>query len=186
MGNLYPTPFIEAIPPAISCMLEPSSWYAVRTRARHEKTVATQLEGKGVKAFLPQVEERHRWSDRQQTVWLPLFPGYVFVHVVPTVEAYLQVLQTPGVAHFVGIGRRGVPISDKEIEDIQSVQAHKHPCAPFPYLAMGQRVRIRGGCLDGLEGILLGQNSDRTLVLSVKLIQRSMAVRIEGYDVEVI
>jgi transcription antitermination factor NusG len=85
---------------------------------------------------------------------------------------------------FVGICGVGLPIPDKEIEDIQTLLAQNVTCALYPFIRMGQRVRIRGGCLDGVEGILVAKNSDRNLVVSIELIQQSVAVRIDGYDVE--
>jgi hypothetical protein len=58
------------------------------------------------------------------------------------------------------------------------------PWSYHPFLKIGQRVRIRGGSLDGVEGILSARNGDDTLIVSVDAIQRSLAVRIQGYDVE--
>ena len=95
-------------------------------------------------------------------------------------------LQTPGVVGFVGIGRRGIPIPDKQIEDIQTVLTQNIPCAIFPFLRVGQRVRIRGGCLDGIEGRLVTLKGDRSLVISVEPILRSIAIRLDGYDVEIL
>jgi transcription antitermination factor NusG len=146
--------------------------------------VTLRLQDKGVTTFLPQVTQVHRWSDRRMLVQLPLFPCYAFVHVARSVEIRHAVLQTSGLIGFVGIRGVGIPIPDKEIEDIQTLLAHNVTCAFYPFLRVGQRVRIRGGCLEGVEGILLAKNSDRSLVVSVELIQRSVAVRIDGYDVE--
>ena len=115
-----------------------------------------------------------------------LFPGYTFVRVDATAESYVRVLQTPGVVGFVGTGRRGIPIPDKQIEDIQTVLAQNIPCAIFPFLRVGQRLRIRGGCLDGIEGRLVTLKGDRSLVISVEPILRSLAIRLDGYDVEII
>lgn len=172
--------------PAVRGSLDEPCWYAIQTRARHEKKVAAQLQEKGVTTFLPLVSQVRRWSDRNQVVQLPLFSGYAFVRMVQSAEAHQLVLRTDGLVRFVGVGGRGVPIPDKEIEDIRTILANKQPCAPHPFLRVGQRVRIRGGCLDGVEGILLAKDSNRSLVLSIELIRRSLAIRVEGYDVEVI
>jgi len=159
------------------------NWYAIHTRSRHEKMVFSQLEAKGITTFLPLVNRLHRWSDRKQHVELPLFPGYAFVHMRPTADAYYSVLRTPGVAQFVGDGRKGVPIPEKEIEDIRTIVSQKHPFALHPFLKAGQRVRIRGGCLDGVEGILMAQNA-KSLVVSVEIIRKSISISVDGYDVE--
>jgi transcription antitermination factor NusG len=161
-------------------------WYALYTRARHEKVVAALLQQRGMTTFLPLLSQMHRWSDRSKTVQVPLFPGYTFVRVIATPESCVRILQTPGVVGFVGTGRRGIPIPDKQIEDVQTVLAQGIPCAIFPFLRVGQRVRIRGGCLDGIEGLLTAFKGDRSLVISVESILQSLAIRIEGYDVEIL
>jgi transcription antitermination factor NusG len=167
----------------MAVIVEPR-WYAVHTRARHEQKVTTQLQGRGVTTFLPLIAQRHRWSDRNKTIQLALFPCYTFVRIEACPEKRLTTLQTPGVLGFVGVRGVGVPIPDKEIEDIQTLFANNVTCALYPFVRVGQRVRIRGGCLDGIEGLLVAKNSDRSLIVSIELIQRSVAVRIEGYDVE--
>jgi transcription antitermination factor NusG len=161
-------------------------WYALYTRARHEKAVAALLQQKGMTIFLPLLSRVHRWSDRSKTVQLSLFPGYAFVRVIATPESCVRVLQTPGVVGFVGTGRRGIPIPDKQIADVQTVLAQNIPCTIFPFLRVGQRVCIRGGCLDGTEGLLVAFKGDRSLVISVDSILQSLAIRIEGYDIEIL
>jgi len=136
--------------------------------------------------FLPLLSQMHRWSDRSKTVQVSLFPGYTFVRLIATPESCIRILQTPGVVGFVGTGRRGIPIPDKQIEDVQTVLTQEIPCAIFPFLRVGQRVRIRGGCLDGIEGLLTAFKGDCSLVISVESILQSLAIRIEGYDVEIL
>lgn len=176
-------------PPLNPCgpsALEQLQWYAIQTYSRHEKKVATQVQEKGIYTFLPLVTQVHRWSDRRKIVQVPLFRGYVFVQIVCSAEIRLCVLQTAGVARFVGIQGRGIPIPDKQIESIRTLLEQDVPFAPYPFLRVGQRVRIRGGSLDGIEGILVAKNSDRSLVVSVDLIRRSLAIRVAGYDVEAV
>jgi transcription antitermination factor NusG len=170
--------------PALRAVAEEPRWYALHTRPRHEKSVTEQLQRLGITTFLPLIPETHRWSDRQKTIQCVLFDCYTFVGLESYAQKHLPILQTPGVVGFVGIRGLGLPIPDKEIEDIRTLLAHHIPCTPYPFLRLGRRVRIRGGCMDGLEGILVAQNSDQSLVVSVEMIQRSLAVRIEGYDVE--
>lgn len=165
---------------------EESFWFAIQTRPRYEKKVTAELEEKGVEAFLPLHSATHEWSDRRRVVNLPLFPGYVFVRIAPLLHARVSVLRTNGVISFVGVRNVGIPIPDGEIEGIQALLEGGVACEPYPYLKIGQSVRIRGGCLDGVSGVLMGVNGDRSLIVSVNLIQRSIAVRIEGYSVEAI
>jgi transcription antitermination factor NusG len=96
----------------------------------------------------------------------------------------LAALQTPGVLGIVGSHGLGTPIADKEIEDIQTLLAKNVTSSLYPFIRIGQRVRVRGGCLDGVEGILVAEKSDRRLVVSIELIQRSVSVLIDGYEVE--
>ena len=167
-----------------SPVVEPAQWYAIRTRSRHEKMVAEQLDRQGVENFLPLVKRTRKWSDRVKEVELPLFSGYTFVRVVLSSPERLRVLQTLGVAGFVGINCCGTPIPENQIEDIRTLLASDVPFEEQPFLRVGQRVRVRGGALDGVEGILSAQNDDRSLVISLEPIQRSLSVRIQGYTVE--
>jgi transcription antitermination factor NusG len=167
-----------------SLALGQANWYAIRTRSRHEKKVADEIHDKGIDSFLPLVTRIHNWSDRRKKVELPLFPGYVFVHTHSTPENRLSVLRTPGVAGFVGSQGYGTPIPEKQIEDIRLILDNDVAFEPYPYLQINQRVRIRGGSLDGVEGTLVAKNTDRSLVVSIELIQRSILVRVTGYDLE--
>jgi transcription antitermination factor NusG len=163
--------------------LSHARWYAVQTRPRHEKKVAAELQERQVSFYLPLLPQVHRWSDRRKVVDVPLFPGYAFVHAQLDLHIRVSVLRIWGVLAFVGPQREAQAIPDSQIEDIQNLLATKMPLTPYPFLKIGQRVRVRGGALDGLEGILV-TNGHKRLVISVESIQRSLSVTIEGYDVE--
>src|SRR5580658_3486213 len=164
--------------------VETEQWYGLQTRPRHEKIVAQRLEERGVTTFLPLVTETHRWSDRKKSVQVPLFSCYVFAKFVPNRAERLRVLRVDGVFGLVGGKGEGAPIPDEQIDAVRSVVEGQLPWSSHPFLKIGQRVRIRSGALNGLEGILVSRNGDRTLVISVEAIQRSLAVRVEGYEVE--
>jgi transcription antitermination factor NusG len=159
-------------------------WYAVVSRSRQEKLAVAALANTGITVFLPVVSEMHSWSDRRKRVEVPLFPGYVFVQIPKSPEARLGVLKSSGVVQFVGNRHGPVSITDKEISDVRTVLAQKCGCSPHPFLQLGQRVRIRGGALDGVEGVLVGRDSDSKLVITIELIQRSLAVSVYNIDVE--
>jgi transcriptional antiterminator NusG len=159
-------------------------WYAIRTRSRHEKMVAEQLQRQEIESFLPLIRRTRKWSDRTKEVELPLFSGYNFVRVALASPDRLRVLQTHGVAGFVGVNGYGVAIPDSQIQDIRTLLTSQVPFEEQPFLRVGQRVRVRGGALDGVQGILSAQNDDRSLVISLEPIQRSLSVRIQGYAVE--
>jgi transcription antitermination factor NusG len=159
-------------------------WYAIRTRSRHEKMVVKQLDGLGVENFLPLVLSVRRWSDRAVKVEMPLFPGYAFVRLVYTPNERVRVLRTHGVVDFVGTQGRGTPIPDKQIEDVRLLLGNKIPFKNSASLKVGQKVRVRGGAIDGVEGILTARRGQRSLVIFIEPIQRSLSIDLEGYDVE--
>jgi len=160
------------------------NWYALLTRARHEKIVAHRLRERGITAFLPLVAQVRRWSDRRKTVEFPLFSCYVFAKLSPTSEGRLTALRIDGVFSLVGTRGEGTPIPDEQIDAVRRLIEERLPWHSHPFLKIGQRVRIRSGALDGVEGILVSRSGESTLVVAIDAIQRSLAVRIEGYDVE--
>ena len=162
---------------------EREQWYAVHTKARHEKRIAARLGGKGFVVFLPAVTQVHQWSDRRQRIELPLFPSYLFLRIGSLSEVRLLFFQTPGVIGLVGDHGKGIPIPDYQIEEIKHLLERKVPFAEHPFLKVGQRVRVVGGPLDGIEGILVAGNGRRRLVISVNTIERSLAISVEGYEV---
>jgi len=171
---------------SVAAFVQPDQpqWYAVMTRSRHEKVVVERMRERGLETFLPTIMQTHRWSDREKSVEVPLFGCYVFVKLHLTNELYYRVCNVDGVSRFVGIGKEGTPIPSEQIEAVQTLVNQKIPWSAYPFLNIGQRVRIRGGSMDGVEGILVARDGDRKLVVSIDAIQRSMAVRIEGYDLE--
>jgi transcription antitermination factor NusG len=152
-------------------------WYALQVRPRFEKQVAQSIGAKGINTLLPMYLARRRWSDRTKELELPLFDGYVFCQV--DLEVRLPVLITPGVMRFVGVGKIPIPIDSLEIEAIQRTVQSGLAAKPWPFMKAGDRVRVDGGPLRNLEGILMRTAGDDHVVLSVTLLQRSMAIRME-------
>jgi transcription termination/antitermination protein NusG len=163
---------------------EVEQWYALHTRPRHEKVVVQRLYDRGVETFLPTITEVHRWSDRKKKIESPLFSCYVFARFIPNREDRLKVLRVDGVLGLVGNGHEGSAIPEEQIDAVRTLVSGELSWSTYPFLKIGQRVRIRSGALDGLEGILVSRNGNHTLVISVDAIQRSLAVRVEGYQVE--
>jgi len=158
-------------------MTQSYPWFAVTVKLNYEKAVSQCLRYKGLEDYLPLYKANRRWSDRVQSVEVPLFPGYVFCRF----DAYrrLPVLTTPGVMSIVGFGGDPVPVSESEIADIKAVLASGLPAQPWPFIRVGQPVRIERGSLAGLEGILLREKDAFRVVVSVELLQRSVAVEID-------
>lgn len=164
----------------LECVPSPEplpAWYGVRTRSNYEKLTAEMLSGKGYEAYLPTYRARRQWSDRTVEKELPLFAGYLFCRFDP--QYRLPILTTPGVVSVISSGRMPVPIPEAEIGAVRSAIASGFPMAPCAYLKEGQRVRVRGGPLDGVEGILIRKKSDWRIVLSVEMLQRSVAIEID-------
>jgi transcription antitermination factor NusG len=153
-------------------------WFALQVRVRYEEGVADHLEGKGYELFLPLYKCRKRWSDRVKEVEAPLFPGYLFCRLNP--QDRLPILKTPGMIQIVGSNRIPTAVDEEEIRAIQAMVASGIPNHPWPFLATGDRVRIESGPLNGLEGILVEFKGNHRLVLSVTLLQRSVAVEIDS------
>ncbi|MGA9389339.1 MAG: UpxY family transcription antiterminator [Candidatus Sulfotelmatobacter sp.] len=159
-----------------------SAWYAVYTRHQHEKNVARALVGKGFEAFLPLYTAVHRWKDRDKQLSLPLFPCYVFLR--SPLDRWQPILTIPGVHSVLGFGGKRSMIPDSEVEAIRRMVASPLLAEPHPFLTCGDRVQLRAGPLQGLEGILLRKRSVWKLVVSVEMLQRSVAVEVDASMVE--
>jgi transcription antitermination factor NusG len=154
------------------------SWFALNTKFRYEDYVAKQLGGKGYETFLPVYQSRRRWSDRVKKVELPVFPGYLFCRF--DAMNRLPILTTPGLIQIVGFGKTPIPVDDAEIAALQAALGGNVEREPWPYLQIGQKVRVEYGSLRGVEGILLQVKGGHRLVLSVTLLQRSVAVEVDS------
>ena len=165
--------------------LENRDWYALQTRARFERRICQQVQAKHQEAYVPVPGQRRRWSDRYQTVEMPLFPGYVFVRAMSDPADRLAVLQTKGAYAFVTFKEVTARIPDQQISDLRRIESQNTSWSPYPFLKSGQRVRICGGCLDGLEGIFVAERG-KQLVISIEPMERSIAIDVGAYDLEVV
>lgn len=152
-------------------------WYAVQVKGRQEKLIASSLLSRGYESFLPTYRCRRRWSDRVKELELPLFDGYLFCRL--DIKHRLPLLMTTGVIRIVGIGQEPIPIDENEMAAIYSIVLAGANAEPHPYLEIGQRVKIDRGPLAGIEGIHLNYKNPERLVVSVSLLQRSIAVEID-------
>jgi transcription antitermination factor NusG len=152
-------------------------WYAIRVKSRHEKTVAGALRGKGYIEFLPTYVGRHRSSGRLKDVDLPLFPGYVFCRFNQLER--LPIVVTPGVVYILSDKNRLLTIDEQEIAFIQRMITTGFNPQPWPFLRVGDPVQIEEGPLRGLQGTLQATKGRYCFVVSVALLQRSVAVEID-------
>ena len=158
------------------------SWYALYTRAQHEKVVAQALASKGFEILLPLYRAVHRWKDRTKELALPLFPGYVFIQ--GGLDRRLEIVSTPGLHNLVMVGGRPAPIPGVEIEAVKRGALECACVEPHPFLKSGDWVRVKHGPLEGIEGVLVRKKNQFRLVLSVRLLQQAVAVEVDASMVE--
>lgn len=159
-----------------------AEWYALYTRHQHEKSAAWILSNKGLEVFLPLYTATRRWKDRAKQISLPLFPCYVFLR--GPVDRWQPVLMTPGVSTVVEFAGEPAIIPTAEIDAVRQILAGSLRAEPHPFLKCGDWVRVKAGPLEGLEGVLVSKKSLFRLVLSVELLQRSVAVEVDVSMVE--
>ena len=152
-------------------------WFAIMVRTSKEKYATNFLKSAGYECFLPLGKFIRRWSDRTKTSEVPLFPGYFFCRMDP--HNRLPVLMTPGVIRIMGIGKTPTPVDEGEIIAIQRLIESGLSTIPCPYFQVGNVAQIEEGPLRGLTGIVIKIKSELKLVLSVNLLQRSVAVEID-------
>lgn len=164
-----------------SVLTDPSTarpWFALRVRANFEKNAANYLLATGHEQFLPTYRCRTYWSDRAKWTDKILFPGYVFARF--DADNWLPALKTPGVVEAVSFGGRPVPLDESEIAALRTLVSSGEPLFPRAFLQVGERVRVTRGPLAGLEGLLDRFEKDCRIVVSVTLLQRSVAAQLDA------
>ena len=161
--------------------LSAEAWYALRTKARHEKVVRQRLDRNRIEALLPTVLSTHQWNDRLAPVEMPLFPGYCFARF--SLRDRIAVLNIPGVVQLVG-GSVPVPVDEQEIRAITTLLHSRISVEPHRYLIEGMKVKVARGPLRGTVGILLQQRNACRLVIGMQLIHQAVSVHLAPEDVE--
>lgn len=176
---MYSKMYSNAAVPAAAW--EEECWYAAYTCAQHEKRVAAELGRREVEHFLPLYSSVRRWKDRRVTLDLPLFPGYLFVRLA--LRDRLRVVQIPSVVRLVGFNGQATALPDTEMEILRSGLGQSLRAVPHPFLTVGRRVRITAGPFAGLEGVLKEKKNSLRVIVTLELIQRSVAVDVDVADV---
>ena len=153
-----------------------TAWYAIRVRSNFEHTTADYLRAHDYDTFLPTYYESRTWSDRIKQVERPLFSGYVFCNM--DIQQRQVAVRAPGFVKIVSAGSNFLPISEREIDGIKAVVNSPVFRTPWPYLAVGEEVVITRGPLAGVAGILIEQKNQNRLIVSVHLLQRSIAAEV--------
>jgi transcription termination/antitermination protein NusG len=158
-------------------------WYALYTRSRFEKKMLSELTDRRVEVFLPMREILSRWKDRKKRIWVPLFPGYIFVNHVDTPENRFRILNIPGAVRFVGHEGHAEPIPDEQLLYVRRFLESSIAIDSYPYIQVGTRVEVIAGPLNGIQGILVEKRGRFRFVLQVDLIRQAVSVEIDASDV---
>lgn len=161
-----------------------SNWYAVYVRSRHESKVHALLQSKGIEVFLPVVEKLRQWKDRKKRVLFPLFHGYLFVKLPDDRMCFINVLNTHGVVKILGDSSGYQPVPEEQVASIYKMVHSQIAIDEHPYLKEGQKVKIIDGPLSGVQGILVSKNKEHHVVVSVDILQKGVAVKVDIHDIE--
>ena len=164
-------------------IIEEPAWYALYTRSRFEKKLLSELTDRSIDVFLPMREVLSRWKDRKKRIWIPLFPGYLFVRQVDTPANRYRVLNIPGAVRFVGIEGHAEPVPEEQLEAVRRFLESSISIDPYPYLHVGRRVEVVAGPLKGIQGILVQKKGRFRFVLQVDLIRQAISVELDASDV---
>jgi transcription termination/antitermination protein NusG len=160
-----------------------SKWYALYTRSRFEKKMLSELTDRRIEVFLPMREILSRWKDRKKRIWIPLFPGYIFINHVDTPENRFRILNVPGAVRFVGFQGRANPIPEEQIQYVRRFLEASIAIDPYPYMQVGSQVEVIAGPLKGIRGILVEKRGRFRFVIQVDLIRQAVSVEIDSSDV---
>lgn len=164
------------------------AWYAVYTKSRYEDKVFQGLQQRDFETFLPKLEVWSRRKDRKKRIRVPMFSGYLFVDLPDTgIETRLSVLKTPGVVRILGkpTEQEPVAIPDSQIEAIMRLVNSRVEILSCLYPRVGERARIMNGPFAGIEGVVQQTDYEKNLfIVSIDLLQRSVAIKLESFQVE--
>ncbi len=165
----------------------PGSWFALYVKPRHEFLVRDALSRNGTEVFLPCVTEPRLWKDRKKLIAFPLFPGYLFVHLVPLPERFMDVLKTSGVLRILStIAGHPTPVPVTEIRSLRLLLDSDKELDVHPELRPGRAIVIKGGPLAGVEGIISRKAGGMLLYVNLTMLGRSLSIRIPSQEVELI
>lgn len=162
-------------------------WFAVTVRSRHEFVVRDELAGKRIETFLPSVLKLQQWRDRKKQVEFPVFPGYLFVHILPHAESFLEVVKARGTVTLVSLEPgHPTPVATEEIEALKRIISSGRSFDVYPGYRIGARVRVRRGPLEGALGVLEKREDQHLFFVNVEILGRSVGLRIPADDMELL
>ncbi len=168
------------MPTSLQQCLDP--WFALQVRSGRESYVANLLESKGLSVFCPTYTSQVATARGARRKTSALFSGYLFCRI--DMDNRMPVLGTTWVGSIVGTGRTPIPVPEEEVAALETLVANASEILPHEFLDIGQRVRVLSGPLTGLEGIVSDLKNPRRVVVSITLLQRSVAAEIDSHTVE--
>jgi len=175
---------VSSFPDSASGVGQPlPQWYVLYTRSRAEKKLLYELSVRDIEVFLPMREIISRWKDRRKKIWVPLFPGYIFVNHVDTPENRYRVLNVPGAVHFVGVHDRLNPVPEEQILAIRRLLENNLSIDPYPYIQIGTQVEIIAGPLAGIRGMLIEKRGRFRFIVQVDMIRQAISVEVDASDI---
>ena len=162
-------------------------WFALYVKARHEFATNTELRKKGIETFLPSIKRWKQWRDRKKLIDFPLFPGYLFVHIFPNSEGFVNALRTRGAVNLISaeLGRP-TPVLPEEISSLRLLIESGKELDIYPHLKVGTCIRVRKGILKGAEGILEKREDQYLFIVNIKLLGKSVGAKIYADDMEIV
>jgi transcription antitermination factor NusG len=167
-------------------MMETSkNWYALYVKSRQEFTTKEELLKKGVETFLPHTRVLRQWKDRRKELDFPVFPGYLFVNILPTSDHFLSVLRTRGAVNLLALNPgKPTPVAPEEMQSLMLLMASGRNIDIYPQLKEGTPVRVKRGALAGAEGILGTKQGDHIFLVNIEILGRSVGVKLYSDDLE--
>lgn len=160
-------------------------WFALYVKSRSEFVTNSELQKKGIETFLPSIKKLRQWKDRKKFIDFPLFPGYLFVNIYPLPEEFINVLKTRGVVTLVSLGSGyPTPVSTEEISSLRLLIESGKDLDIYPHLQEGTYVRVRNGVLKGAEGILEKKEDQYMFLVNIKLLGRTVGMKIYADELE--
>ena len=162
-------------------------WFVLYVKARHEFATNAELRKKGIETFLPSIKRWRQWRDRKKLIDFPLFPGYLFVHIFPNSEGFVNALRTRGAVNLISaeLGRP-TPVLPEEISSLRLLIESGKELDIYPHLKEGTWIRVRKGILKGAEGILEKREDQYLFIVNIKLLGKSVGAKIYADDMEIV
>jgi len=165
--------------------IELPKWYAIHTRSNYEKKVFDGFCAKSIETLLPRCQVMSRRKDRRKKIFVPLLPGYVFVHTDLNAAEHLDILKTVGVVRMLAFEGKPIPASDEEISSLMILDGTDRTVQNQSFMRRGDKIMIMEGPFKGLVGFYVRHKgkSDK-VVVSINLLNRALAIEIENWALE--